>query len=72
MRFIFFILSTITSLRSEFIEGTVYDNDTNVPVENVNIFLSDFDIGTITDENGSFKLNSLDTGLYILNASMIG
>ena len=34
MRFIFFILSIITSLRSEFIEGTVYDNDTNVPVEN--------------------------------------
>ena len=72
MRFIFFILSIITSLRSEFIQGIVYDNDTNVPVENVNIFFPHFDIGTVTDENGSFRLNSLDTGLYILNASMIG
>ena len=62
----------VTVARAELIHGIVYDIDTNKPIENVNIFLPDMDIGTLTAKNGSFKFNSIDSDTCLVHASMIG
>ncbi len=72
MKYISFILFITTFVRTELIRGIVYDVDTNIPVENVNIFLPDLNIGSVTDKNGSFKFNDVDSGKCLVHASMIG
>ena len=68
---LFFIL--ITSLiNADYISGNVFDIDTNNPLSNVNILISGSDVGTITDENGTFKLDNIESGEYVISASMIG
>ena len=62
----------VTVARAELIHGIVYDIDTNKPIENVNIFLPDMDIGTLTAKTGSIKFNSIDSATFLVHASMIG
>ncbi|MBJ11600.1 MAG: hypothetical protein CMG62_00775 [Candidatus Marinimicrobia bacterium] len=72
MKYILFIMFVVTVARAELIHGIVYDIDTNKPIENVNIFLPDMDIGTLTAKNGSFKFNSINSDTCLVHASMIG
>ena len=37
--------------------GRIYDFDTQEPIQNVNIFIDDLSIGTISDKNGFFSLS---------------
>jgi len=72
MKYILFILFIVTFSRAELIRGIVYDMETNDPVENVNIFLPDLYIGTVTDKNGFFEFKGVDSGACLVHASMIG
>ena len=72
MKYILFILLIVTFSRAELIRGIVYDMETNDPVENVNIFLPDLYIGTVTDKNGFFEFKGVDSGACLVHASMIG
>jgi hypothetical protein len=40
--------------------GTIYDNDTKLPVQNVNVYLDGTRIGTTTDTSGKFELTVSD------------
>lgn len=59
------------------IEGTLYDQEANVPVESANIILhsgtdSTAITGTISDENGQFRLTDLALQPYYLVVQYIG
>ena len=56
------------------ITGIVLDTESNQPINNVNIYIKNSDIGTITDHQGSFTLylnNQLGSSID-LNIKMIG
>ncbi len=48
------------------ISGRVYDNQTNRPVENVNVYIAKSTIGASSNENGEFKIINIPTGRYTL------
>ena len=62
----------ITFSNAELVRGVVYDIDSKNPVENVNIILPDLDTGTVSDKNGLFEFNVFKSGVYTIDASMIG
>ena len=65
----------ITPMFSEsdlIIWGTIIDMDTKQPISNVNIFLSDKSIGTITDTDGNFSIEVNMLGNHTLEISHIG
>ncbi|WMI65514.1 TonB-dependent receptor [Aestuariibaculum sp. YM273] len=52
--------------------GLVLDNTTNEKLAFTNIYLSDLEKGTVTDENGNFNLENLPSGNYKLVISILG
>ena len=72
MKFICVVIIMITFPNAELVRGVVYDIDSKNPVENVNIILPDLDTGTVSDKNGLFEFNVFKSGVYTINASMIG
>ena len=72
MKFICVVIIMITFSNAELVRGVVYDIDSKNPVENVNIILPDLDTGTVSDKNGLFEFNVFKSGVYTINASMIG
>jgi len=72
MTFLIRLILFISTINADYVTGKVFDIGTNDPLENVNIVLNDLDIGTITDEDGSFQIENLESGAYVLSASLIG
>ena len=66
------LLATVMSYSQNTLEGTVIDNDTNEGLDYVNVYLPNLEKGTITKENGSFKITNLPSGNYKVIFSMIG
>jgi len=54
------------------ISGKVLDDQSGEPLEGVNIFLLDYELGTITDQFGMFSIINVEPGQYSIQASMIG
>lgn len=54
------------------LSGRITDRSTNMPLEQVSIYLPDLEKGSITDENGDFTLGKLPLGTYKVVASYIG
>lgn len=54
------------------IQGVVVDRDTGEPLQAVNVFLANSQIGAATDRNGRFILHRVPFGVYDLVVSMIG
>ena len=72
---IFFSICLGLSLSQAYsISGTVLDYQSNKPIVNVNIFIENTVLGTVTDENGLFLLylNDQKETNIILNIKMIG
>lgn len=67
--FIFFI--TFFLVQSQKIQGTIYDENT-VPLEGVSVYYDGTTLGTTTNQNGQFEINSLATPNAILVVSYIG
>ena len=57
------LLSYILSVSSQNfkIQGEIHDLNSNEPIANVNIYLSDLSIGTISDNQGKFIINISNT-----------
>ena len=72
MSYLLFFILTTSLINADYISGNVFDIDSNNPLSNVNIFISGSGVGTITDENGTFKLDNIEFGEYVISASMIG
>jgi hypothetical protein len=52
--------------RSHSIDGTIKDNDTDLPLAGVFVGVADTDFSDITDENGYFQIMELPPGTYSL------
>lgn len=70
---LFFVVCPLFSI-AQSINGTIVSQQTNLPLENTNIFALSSKTGTITDENGMFSLKLLSKfkGEEILEFSHIG
>jgi hypothetical protein len=69
------ILSILTPLfcsAQGILTGTVTDEETNRPIEQVNISLVSTLLGDATDKNGRFRISDIPAGDYNLQASCIG
>lgn len=55
---LFFILCLPFSLSAQILKGKVIDAQTNKPLENADVFIDQTSIGTSTNENGLFELDS--------------
>lgn len=75
---LFCMLFTVTaSAASGIIKGLVVDSKTNEGMVYVNVVIvnsttQDFVKGTVTDETGSFEINSLQYGKYVARITLIG
>lgn len=56
---ILFLLTSISYAGKYTIEGYIYDGDTGFGVPGVEIFLTDTSIGTLSDQNGLYRLSSM-------------
>lgn len=54
------------------IDGKISEQQSNIPIPFVNVFLEGTTIGTQTNENGVFTLKNVPRGNYRLVASMVG
>ncbi|RMH74139.1 MAG: TonB-dependent receptor [Gemmatimonadetes bacterium] len=54
------------------LSGHIIDNDTQTPLEGVNVVLVGTDLGTISDETGYFVLNNIPGGTYAVRFMRIG
>ncbi len=54
------------------LEGIVKDADTQMPLEQVSVYLPQLEKGTVTDASGKFLIRNLPAGTYKLVASFIG
>ena len=63
----------ITSLNAQNqIHGAVADSNSNEPLQLVNIYITDLEKGTSSDDQGHFKIENLPAGNYNVLFSMIG
>jgi len=76
--FSFFFLSVFTIYSQEDLKqtlrGVVVDRESQIPLPGVNIILpeSDPQQGTISDENGYFRFDSVNLGRQTIQASYVG
>jgi len=54
------------------IQGSITDGDTHSTIAFANIYLPQLEKGTITDENGNFKIKNVPSGTYKVIVSYIG
>jgi len=54
-----------------FISGTVTDEHSGLPINNVNIIIRGTRIGSTTDEDGKFLIGPIDHGIYTIEFSHI-
>lgn len=56
------------------IKGSITDKDSKIPLPGATVYLSDTDppTGTITNENGDFRLDNVETGRRALCVSYVG
>ena len=67
------LLLAITNLYSQSsIKGSVMDAHTNQSLAFVNIYITDLEKGTITNENGIFQIDNIPSGKHTMQVSMIG
>ncbi len=67
---IFLIAITSISLNAQQITGRVFSND--LPLPYVNVYIKELSKGAITDDNGFFKIQHVETGKYNISASFTG
>ena len=72
MTYLIYFFLTISFIIADNIEGYVLDVNTKNPLNNVNVFINDLEIGTVTDKNGFFQIQDLESGDYLLRVSSIG
>ncbi|SIS55980.1 TonB-dependent receptor [Belliella pelovolcani] len=54
------------------IQGTVKNPVNNEPVPFANIVITGTEIGTVSDENGKYRIEGINPGLYNVRASFVG
>lgn len=68
----------VANTYSQNIKGTIYgqivdvNSEMPIPFANIAIIESDLNLGTVSDENGKFRLNNVPVGRYQMQVSFIG
>jgi hypothetical protein len=70
--FTFLFISSIALSQNASLQGRVVDKVTNDPLPFANIVISGTNYGTITDDEGNFKLEGITPGFVKLQVSFIG
>ncbi len=72
--FLFYFSITASALLAQqgTIQGRVFNPVNNEPIPFANIVIQGMDKGTVTDENGLYRLEEITPGLYNVRASFIG
>ncbi len=70
--FIFFSFAAHAQEITQTIRGTVYDRETRQPLPGASVYLRNTERGTTTGERGSFRLEEVPVGRYILTVSFVG
>lgn len=65
------MLSSLAFSQNGIINGIITDN-TQTPLIGVNVSIKNTSIGTQSNENGIFEINSVESGDYILSISYLG
>jgi hypothetical protein len=65
---------TKANVFTQTLRGTVYDNDTKVPLIGTTLLLLETSppVGTITDNEGNYRINDIPVGRYNIQLSCIG
>jgi len=69
---LFVLLPLFASAQNGIITGRVVRGDVKTPLAKASVFLSNATFGTITAEDGSFTLNAVKPGQYLLVVSTVG
>ena len=69
---VFATLSPSQSQRLAVISGSVLDDSTEAPLENVNVFLAETTLGSNTGLDGRFEIANIPEGAYHVVASCLG
>lgn len=75
MRFIFllaFLLPLLASAQTGIITGTVRDRNTQEPLIGVTVQVIGSQLGTITNAEGAFRIESIPVGSYTVQSSYLG
>jgi len=67
-----FRLSVFAETERGMITGKVVDKTSQEPLPGVNIIILEKNIGAVTNNNGEFIINGIETGIYQLRASCVG
>lgn len=72
--FIIFLQLTVNGQFTQTIRGVVYESGTRVPLPGANVIVTGTDplIGTVTDLDGKFRLEKINTGRVGIKVSFIG
>ena len=70
-RLIIFLIS-ISIASGLSINGYIVDKESNTPLENVNVFIENSEIGTTSDKDGFFQIDNLPQNDYQILFSIIG
>ncbi|HGJ66227.1 TPA: carboxypeptidase-like regulatory domain-containing protein, partial [bacterium] len=73
-RFVLFLcLMTLAKVNGQnALTGRVINSSNNLPLANVNVFISQTTIGTATDSSGNYRIDKIPNGKFNLVASIIG
>ncbi|MCX8010747.1 MAG: carboxypeptidase-like regulatory domain-containing protein [Ignavibacteria bacterium] len=70
---IIFAINSFSQIKPhQSVKGIVLDDSTGLPIQSVNVFISNTSLGTTTDKNGIFEIKNVAVGYYDLIASMVG
>jgi hypothetical protein len=69
---VLFQLVTIGFAQNGVIQGKVQNPVNNSPIPFANVVVLGVDQGTITDEEGNYRIDGLEPGLYNVKASFVG
>lgn len=66
-----FLITTYTFAQNASVSGTIKDNNQN-PLSGVNVFIKSGTKGTQSNDDGTFRIENLTSGSYILSVSYLG
>ena len=67
-----FVLCILPITAQNTLEGTIKNSETNEALEQVSIYFPQLEKGTVTNENGEYKINNLPSGNFKLIISYLG
>lgn len=70
--FLIILTSTVFTQRLGSISGVVTDNETKQPLPGVNIIVSGTKLGAVSKDDGSYTINNMEEGIYVIEYSFIG